>query len=188
MALDPDWITDMASVFADLIIGLYEELFALEGKPDGIFFYEDMGFKARPFMSPDMYRELIQPAHKKTCDWAHGLGLPVVMHSCGQVRSLLPGMIEAGIDCLQAMEVKAGMDVLEIFKTYGDKISLMGGLDTRFVANNDIPGIKAELELKIPVLKKGNGFIFHSDHSIPESTEYDTYKYFLDYGRKLGTY
>ncbi|MCL1910527.1 MAG: hypothetical protein FWG05_06305, partial [Kiritimatiellaeota bacterium] len=71
---------------------------------------------------------------------------------------------------------------------YGDKISLMGGLDTRFVAVNDIAGIKRELELKIPILKKGNGFIFHSDHSIPESTEYDTYKFFLDYGRELGTY
>lgn len=188
MALDPDWVLEMADVYSDLMIAMWEDLFATSGKPDGLWFYEDMGFKGRPFMSPDMYREMILPAHKKTIDFAHAQGLPVVMHSCGFVEPLLPGMIEAGIDCLQAMEVKAGMDLLRIHKTFGEKIALMGGLDVRPVASNDRPGIKRELEWKIPIVKQGNGFIFHSDHSIPESTEYDTYAYFLELGRKLGTY
>ena len=186
MALDPEWVTEMADLYASLIIALYEELFALEGKPDGIWFYEDMGFKGRPFMSPEMYRELIMPAHKRTCDWAHSHGLKVVMHSCGYIRPLLPLMIESGIDALQAMEVKAGMDVLEIYEQFGDRIALMGGLDVRAIATNDKAWVKRELETKIPILKKRNGFILHSDHSIPESTEYETYKYFLDLGRELG--
>ena len=188
MALDPDWILEMADVFSDLIIGIHEELFAAEGKPDGIWFYEDMGFKGRPFMSPEMYRELILPAHKKTFDWAHGLGLPVVVHSCGFVEALVPGLVEAGMDALQAMEVKAGMDMLKLYDMFGEKISFIGGLDVRPVATNNIPAIKAELDAKIPIVKKRNGFILHSDHSIPESTEYETYRYFLDYGRELGTY
>lgn len=188
MALDPDWVLEMADTYASLLIGLFEELFARGGKPDGIWFFEDMGFKGRPFMSPDMYKELIQGAHKRTIDFAHAHNLPVIMHSCGFVEPLLPGMIEAGIDCLQAIEVKAGMDVLKIHREYGNKIALMGGLDVRPVANNDLAGIRRELESKLPVLKQGNGFIFHSDHSIPESTDYDSYRYFLDTGLKLGTY
>jgi len=188
MALDPDWVLEMAHVFSDLIINLWEELFAKVGKPDGVWYYEDMGFKGRPFMSPDMYRELIMPAHKKSFDWAHGHGLPVVVHSCGMVDSFVPSLVEAGMDCLQAMEVKAGMDLLKLYKDFGEKISFIGGLDVRPVATNNIPAIKAELDAKIPLVKKRNGFILHSDHSIPESTEYDTYRYFLDYGRKLGTY
>jgi hypothetical protein len=35
-----------------------ELLFAEEGWPDGVWYYEDMGFKHRPFMSPRMYREI----------------------------------------------------------------------------------------------------------------------------------
>ncbi len=188
MALDPEWVLEMADVYANLMIGLWEQMFAAGGKPDGIWFYEDMGFKGRPFMSPDMYRELIMPAHKKTIAFAHAQGLPVVMHSCGFVEPLIPSMIEAGIDCLQAMEVKAGMDLLRIYDHYGDKIALMGGLDVRPIASNDLAGIKRELELKIPIVKQRNGFILHSDHSIPESTDYETYAYFLELGRKLGTY
>ncbi|OQA81969.1 MAG: methylcobalamin:coenzyme M methyltransferase [Lentisphaerae bacterium ADurb.Bin242] len=188
MALDPEWVSEMAATYADLNIRLMEILFAEEGQPDGIWFYEDMGFKGRPFMSPDMYRELIMPHHRKLIDFAHGRGLPVIMHSCGFVEPLLPYMVEAGIDCLEAMEVKAGMDLLRIYKNFGDRISLMGGLDVRPVVANDFEGIRRELESKIPFAKKNYGFIFHSDHSIPESVEYDTYRYFLDLGRKLGTY
>jgi len=188
MALDPELTQDMANTFAQLTVDLMEILFAEEGTPDGIWFYEDMGFKGRPFMSPDMYREILQPAHKKTIDYAHSRKLPVIMHSCGFVEPLLPGMIEAGIDCLQAMEVKAGMDLLRIYKNYGEKIALMGGIDVRPIGLNDLEGIRRELESKIPFVMQNNGYILFSDHSIPESTEYETYKYFLDLGRKLGTY
>ena len=188
MALDPDWVADMANTFADLQIHLLETLFAREGKPDGIWFYEDMGFKERPFMSPDMYRELIYPAHRKTVDFCHGQGLPVIMHSCGFVEPLLPHMLEAGIDCLQVIEVKAGMDPLRIHRNYGDRLSLCGGMDARNLVKNNRDAIRAELALKIPVLKSNNGYILHSDHSIPETCTYETYRFFVDEGLRLGTY
>ena len=65
-----------------------------------------MGFKQRPFMSPDMYNDIVKPGHKLTFDYAHSHDLPVVIHSCGFVEPLLPGMIEAGIDCLQVIEIR----------------------------------------------------------------------------------
>ncbi len=188
MALDPDWVLEMAEVYADLNIHLMETLFAEEGQPDGIWFYEDMGFRGRPFMSPDMYRELIMPSHKKLIDFVHGRGMKVIMHSCGFVEPLLPHMVEAGIDCLEAIEVKAGMDLLRIYKNFGDRIALMGGLDVRPVATNDPDGIRRELESKIPFVKQNYGFILHSDHSIPESTKYDSYRYFVELGLELGRY
>ena len=60
----------MVTTFADLTIELQEILFAEEGCPDGIWYYEDMGFKERPFMSPAMYGEIIQPAHTRTIGFA----------------------------------------------------------------------------------------------------------------------
>ena len=188
MALDPDWIRDMIQVYSDLTITLQEILFAKEGQPDGIWYYEDMGFKDHPFLSPGMYDELILPAHKRTIDFAHGRGMPVIMHSCGFVEPLLPGMVKAGIDCLQAIEVKAGMDPIRIFKQYGDVLSLMGGLDVRVLCANDRAAIDRELETKIPILKQNFGYCLHSDHSIPPEVEYDTLQYFIEKGLALGTY
>ena len=169
-------------------INLMEILFAREGKPDGIWFYEDMGFKERPFMSPEMYRELIKPAHRRTIGFAHSLGLPVIMHSCGFVEPLLPDMVEAGIDCLQVIEVKAGMDLLRIQRNFGDRLSLCGGMDARNLVANDREAIRRELAEKIPAVKGNCGYILHSDHSIPTTTEYQTYRYFVDEGLRLGKY
>jgi uroporphyrinogen decarboxylase len=189
MALDPDWIRDMVDTFTDLTIGMWELLFNEAGFPDGIFFYEDMGFKEKPFMSPDMYRELIQPAHKRSIDWAHAHGLKVIMHSCGFIEPLLPGMIEAGIDMLQAMEVKAGMDVLRLNQLYGDKIGFMGNIDIREIASNDRRRIDAELQKKIlPLMASKTPFILSSDHSTPPDVNYDSFLYFRDRGLELGRY
>jgi len=188
MATDPDWVKDMANTFADLTIALQEILFAEEGAPDGIWYYEDMGFKYRPFMSPDMYREIIKPAHARTIAHAHALGLPVIMHSCGFVEPLLPDMVDAGIDCLQVIEVKAGMDPLRIQENFGDRLVLFGGMDARNLVANDRDAIRAELAEKIPTLMENSGYILHSDHSIPTTTEYETYRFFVDEGLRLGTY
>lgn len=188
MALDPDWVKDMVNTYADLTINLMEILFAEEGKPDGIWFYEDMGFKNRPFMSPDMYDEIIKPGHVKTINYCHSIGLPVIMHSCGFVEPLLPGMVDAGIDCLQVIEIKAGMDLLRIKKNFGDKIVLCGGMDARNLVANDLDAIRKELEEKIPVVKENSGYILHSDHSIPDTCNYETYRYFVDEGLRLGSY
>ncbi len=188
MALDPDWVKDMCDVFATLTIDLMEILFAAEGVPDGIWFYEDMGFKQRPFMSPAMYRDIIFPAHQRTCDYAHARGLPVVMHSCGYVEPLLEGMIEAGIDCLQAMEVKAGMDLLKLKARYGDRIAFCGGLDIRELESNDLDRVRALIDATVPAAMDPSGYILHTDHSVSSRVDYETYRTFVEYGLKVGTY
>jgi len=188
MALDPDWVKDMCTVYSELTVTLQEMLFAEEGLPDGIWYYEDMGFKAKPFMSPAMYKEIIWPAHKRTFGLAHSKGLPVIVHSCGYVEALVPGLIEAGMDCLQAMEVKAGMDLPELKAKYGDRIAFIGGMDIRALETNDRSAVEAELVKKLPAAMAGSGYVLGSDHSVSDRVDYETYKFFVDRGLEMGAY
>jgi len=186
MADDPDWVRDMAMTYADMIINHWEVLLSEEGRPDAIFYYEDMGFKGRPFMSPAMYREIIKPGHRKLFDFAHSMGLPVLVHSCGYIKPLIPDLIDAGMDCLQAVEVKAGMDLVELFKEFGDRISFFGGIDARALVANDRSWIERELREKLPFLiNNGGGYILRSDHSIPPQVDYETMRFFLERGREV---
>ena len=186
MALDPDWVKDMVMTFADFTLMHMEVLFEEEGLPDAFYFYEDMGFKERPFMSPAMYRDIMLPGHKKLFDYAHSHGCKVLVHSCGFVEGFVPGLVEAGMDCLQAMEVKAGMDMPRIAKAFGDRISFCGNIDIRILASNDRQAIDRELNRKIiPVLEMGSGYILHTDHSIPPDVEYDTLKWFFEHGSRI---
>ena len=186
MALDPDWVRDMVTTYSDFTLRHLDALFAEEGKPDFMYYYEDMGFKDKPFMSPAMYDEIMFAGHKRLFDHAHALGLPVMLHSCGYVAPLVPGLIRAGIDCLQAMEVKAGMNLPELARHYGDRIAFCGGVDIREVASNDRGRIDRELLRAVaPILRQGCSFILHSDHSIPPDVEHDTLHYFFDRGRRI---
>ena len=189
MALDPDWVKDMVVTYAEWTIMHLETLFAEEGRPDGMFFFEDLGFKGRPFMSPAMYKDIMFPGHRRLFDWSHSLGLAVILHSCGFVEPLVPDLVEAGIDCLQAMEVKAGMDMPRLAERFGDRIAFFGNIDVRALIANDRGWIDRELNTKIPpVISRhgGGGYILHTDHSEPPEVDYDTMRYFIERGRTTG--
>jgi uroporphyrinogen decarboxylase len=188
MALDPDWFQDMCEVYTTLNINLLEILFEQEGLPDGMWIWDDLGFKNKPFMSPAMYKDLLFPAHQRLFQWAHSKGLPVIMHSCGYVEPLVPALIEAGIDCLQPMEVKAGMDLVKLKKAFGDQIAFMGGMDARTLVSYDLAAVQAELETKLPAAMQNSGYVLQVDHSVPYQVDYDTYKFFVEKGLAMGTY
>lgn len=188
MAMDPDWIRDMCDVLVTLSIKLLEILFERESLPDGLWVWDDLGFKHRPFMAPAMYRELIFPTHKRLFDFAHARGLPIVLHCDGLIESLIPHLIEAGIDCLQPLEVKAGMDLLKIKRLYGDRLALIGGMDVRELISNDLDRVRRELETKMPAVMAGSGYVLQVDHSVPNQVNYETYKYFVEKGLEIGTY
>jgi uroporphyrinogen decarboxylase len=123
--------------------------------------------------------------HKLLFDYAHSIGCKVIVHSCGYVEPLIPGLIRAGMDCLQAMEVKAGMNLPALFDKFGEEITFFGGFDVRVLIENDINQINKEFEKVSYVVKNGGGYILHSDHSEPPEIEYETIKYFLEKGKSL---
>ncbi len=185
MALDPDWIKDMVKTYVDFLIMHSDRLFEKEGKPDGLYLYEDMGFKFKPFMSPQMYKDIMFEGHKNLFDFIHSKDCHVIVHSCGYVEPLVPMLIEAGMDCLQAMEVKAGMNLPELFKQFGDRIAFFGGFDARALVENNREWIDKEFRERVdPVVKAGGSYILHSDHSEPPQVKFETLKYFVEQGKE----
>ncbi|TFH51851.1 MAG: hypothetical protein E4H01_00030 [Lysobacterales bacterium] len=188
MAEDPHWVGEMADLYATVTVRLLEILFEREGLPDGLWVWDDLGFKGRPFMSPAMYRAQIFPAHKKLFDFAHSRGLPVVLHCDGYVEALIPSLIEAGINCLQPLEIKAGMDLVKLKKRFGDQIALIGGMDERVLETNDLQAVEAQLLEKLPQAMAGSGYVLQVDHSVSPLVNYETYQYFVERGLEIGTY
>ena len=139
-------------------------------------------------MSTAMYRELVFPAHRKLFGFARAHKLPVVLHCDGFVEALIPSLIEAGIDCLQPLEVKAGMDLVRVKRNFGERIALIGGMDARALETNDLSAVRRELESKLPVAMSGSGYVLQVDHSVSPLVEYETYRYFVDQGLAIGTY
>ena len=80
------------------------------------------------------------------------------------------------------------MDILELKKTYGSAISFMGGIDVRAMADADPSVIEREISTKIPFSKSGGGYIYHSDHSVPDNISFEQYRRVMELVARYGRY
>ena len=185
LLLDPGWIRDFNRVYTDFYKAHFQLLFDELGKPDGIWIYEDLGYKSGLFASPKTLRKLVIPYYAELVDFFHSLGLPVVLHSCGNVTQALPLIVGAGFDALQPMEVKAGCDPFAFAEQYGDKLAFIGGMDVRFLETNEPEVIEREVTRLVEGMKaRGARYFFHSDHSITPLVDYDSYRRAVDVYRE----
>jgi uroporphyrinogen decarboxylase len=175
MAMEPDYVRDMFEVHTRLNIEMLQ-LLADTGLPiDGTFFAEDMAYKGRLMFSQKMYRTLLKDLHRQFFDFCHRQGWKVIMHSCGCLMDLVPDLVESGLDCLQALEVKAGMDTLGLKTRFGSRLALMGGVDARLFSEASDDEFEARVTQLLARLKPDGGYIFMSDHSIPPSVDFASY-------------
>ena len=175
MMTDPDWMKDMFVTNAQVCVDITEEMMGRGMVFDAGWIFDDLGFRDHQFFPPDAYRELLMPAHKLICDCFKSRGIPMILHTCGYNMEFIPLYIEAGFDCIQPLEVKAGNDMLKLKKDYGDVLTFMGGIDVRAMASDNPDDIVKEISTKIPVMKKGGGYIYHSDHSVPDNVSFQQY-------------
>lgn len=186
---DKDWIHDFCQVYLDHFRTHYEVIFREAGLPDGFFLYEDFGFRNRLFCSPKTMAEMIMPYEKQLVSFFKDYGLPVILHSCGDARQAVPLIIDAGFDCLQPMEAKAGNSVIEFAETYGSQLAYMGNINVVPLCTNDRAQVEAEVVPKVRRMKELRiPYLFHSDHSIPPDINYDTYRYAVELFRENSTY
>jgi uroporphyrinogen decarboxylase len=180
-ALDPGWIHDFSRTYTDFYQGCFSRVFDAVGKPDGVWFSEDLGYRNGLFCSPAMLREFILPYYKEMVGFLHARGIPVILHSCGAVEEALPVIVEAGFDALHPMERKAGCDPLRFAARYGDQLTFFGGIDARlFEAGEPAALARGITEIMDGFRKMGARYVFSSDHSLSTRTGYRTYLYALD--------
>jgi uroporphyrinogen decarboxylase len=186
MIEDPEWIADIFNFCLDISLTLLDRIWDAGYTFDSLFWCDDMGFKHNQFFSLRTYRELLKPAHARAVAWAHAKGIPAHLHSCGDVRKFVPDLVEIGIDALNPLEVKAGMDPYELKRTYGDKLVLHGGLNA--LLYDDIDATEAEIRKLVPAMKEHGGYIFSSDHSVPSSVSLEGFGRIVSLAKELGRY
>ena len=188
LALEPEWIADMAETFTDRIIGDYQLCLDAGMEPEGLWTYGDMAYNHATFCSPAMYRELIWPQHVRLATFAHDNGMKFIYHTDGDVNGVIDMYLEAGFDCLQPLEAKAKMDLRELAPKYGDKLAFFGNVDIMVMGTNDKAKIEEEVRSKLAAGMATKGYLYHSDHSVPPMVSWETYQFVLSLIEKYGYY
>ena len=169
----------------EFITALYDKLFELQKKFFGnyleqvgkyvnvIGYADDLGMQDRPQISPEIYRNIIKPYHKKIFNFIHEItDAKILLHSCGAIFPLIGDLIDAGVDILNPVQVTAkDMQPSKLKEAFGDKIIFWGGIDEQHIIPKGTPSeIYAEVERMINIMGRNGGYIIAPAHNIQDDT------------------
>jgi len=131
---------------------------------------DDFGTQQSLLLSIKMFRELILPYYKRGLDWVHqNTKMKVLLHSDGALFSLIPYLIEMGVDILNPVQVNVkDMDAVKLKQAYGGKIAFWGAAaDCQETLPFGTPDeVAREVEHNVKTLAPGGGLVCAAVHNI----------------------
>lgn len=157
--------------FLDQVLGVVDFDFAVG--------WEDICFKSGPIVSVDFFKNVVVPRYKRINKKLKASGIDVWYVDCdGDVRQILPLLLESGINCLFPNEVNGSGHPSELLNEYGKELRIMGGFDKMKLAEGP-EVIKNYMETLVPLVERG-GYIPFCDHLCPPNVKQQDYLYYLD--------
>ena len=168
MALQPELAAALIRKVTDYLFPAIERLCREAGDSFDIFYIADDFCTARgPLISPAMFRQYIKPYLARIAEIVHAHGKKFLLHTCGSVRTLLPEIIEAGVDLLEPIQTSAaGMAVEGLKRDFGARLAFYGSIDLINVLSQGTPeDVRREVLKNFRVLGEGGGFIVGPGHT-----------------------
>ncbi len=163
----------MLHKFMDLQMAFWEKMFkTLEGIPiDVVQMADDFAGQNGMLISPRSYRKSLKPLHKEMFDYIHSkCDAKIFFHSCGAIRSVIPDLIDVGVDILNPVQVNAsGMDSAELKQEFGKDITFWGGgvdTQTAFDESHTPEEVRRDVRRRLEDFMPGGGFVFNTVHNI----------------------
>lgn len=180
MVEDPAFVEEMADFWKNFVSRILDRFFE-KAECDHILINEDMAYKEKSMISPQMAKRFLAPCWKTWSEKARKHGCKLIeIDSDGYIGELIPVWIESGVNVCTPIEIAAGNNLVEYRKRFGMNMAYRGGVDKRAIAK----GGKALEEAMsfIPLLLEEGGYIPSCDHGVPPDISWNN---FIEYGRLL---
>ena len=168
----PEFIHELFERQIDIAIANYKKLWDRVGSKVDVVFTcgTDFGTQDSQFCSADTFRSLWIPYYKRMNDWIHSnTTWKIFKHCCGSIVPLIPGMIDAGFDILNPVQINAkDMDPKKLKNEFGKYLTFWGGgIDTQKILPLATPEeVKTHVREQCEIFGKGGGFVFNAVHNI----------------------
>ncbi len=158
-------LADLKIEFWDALLDEIGDVIDIVGEGD------DYGTQQSQLISPEQFRENYKPHFKRILSFIKSKSphVKIMFHSCGNVRPIIPDLIEMGVDILNPVHITAtGMEPFQLKKDFGDDIVFWGGgVDTQYVLpSGTLQEITDDVKRNIDALAPGGGFVFSAVHNI----------------------
>jgi uroporphyrinogen decarboxylase len=151
----------------------------------GMWVSEDLGDSKSAFFSIDDFREHFLPYLNELIDYIDGLGVPVLLHSCGNIGAYLDDLAQTRIASVHPLQRTAGMDLKTVKEKYGSRFCIIGNIDSsKTLPFGTIGDVKAEVAGAVDIGINGGGYILASDHSLHDGIPVENIVEMFRFGRE----
>jgi len=162
---DPELVRTIADDLAEFWIATYSGAL-VDARVDQVTFFEDMCATKGPLMGPEMFREFLAPAYRKTIGALKEMGVRELwMDSDGNVKPLIPEMLKCGLTGTGPCEVNSGMDAEELREAF-PTFNLGGGIDKRALTAGTAE-IEEEVKRRFHTAWRKGRYVPSLDHGAP---------------------
>ena len=178
-AMRQDYLHQVFEKEIDIAIANYEKLWAALGDKIDVVLTcgTDFGSQESQFCSIDTFRELWLPHYRRMNDWIHQhTTWKIFKHSCGAIITILPGLIEAGFDIINPVQINAkDMDSRRLKEEFGSQLTFWGGgVDTQKILPFGTPDeIRRHVMGQCEILGRDGGFDFNAVHNVQANVPVD---------------
>lgn len=174
----PAMVEDMVETACQLVEHSLDQLLP-HFKFDYAAGWEDIAYKSGPIVSPKWFHRVITPRYKRISDRLKAHGVDIWWIDCdGDVRPILPHMMEGGVNCLFPYEVNSCTHPGDLLQEYGKDLRIMGGFD-KIEMGKGREAIRRYMDTLVPLVERG-GYIPFCDHRCPPNVHPDDYLFYLD--------
>lgn len=174
----PELVHEILRHYRCRAMGMLERYMA-DAHPDCVSIGEDFCYRSGCFVSPAIFREFFIPHYREEVEYARTFGVQLTLvDSDGFTEPVISLLEEAGINCLQAFEPRAGNDIVRVRANHSHFV-IWGGLDKYLMDQGDSAVIDAEIDRKVPPLLARGGYFPGIDHGLPPTARYRSYLHFM---------
>ena len=185
---DPGLLTEVFRISNEFFIEASRR--SVNSGCDGIWVSEDLGDSHSVLCSIEHFKRYVLPYLAELVERVDGLGVPAILHSCGNIMDFLGEIQKTKICAVHPLQRTAGMDLKHMKREFGKRFCLIGNIDSsRTLAYGTLSDVENEVRESIDIAAKGGGYVLASDHSIhtgiPVENAIQMFRTCKEYGRGI---
>jgi uroporphyrinogen decarboxylase len=173
LAMDESFVAEVFERVATIQFKALETIFALDHVA-GVWVVDDVAFGTGPMISPTALKKHVFSWYKKVGQRCHDKNRIFLMHSDGDLSTLMDDLIAMDLDVIQPIDPSC-MDMAKVKKQWGDRICLIGNVSNELLRSATTQEIEARVKELLRDAAPGGGFALGSGNSVPNWAKYENY-------------
>jgi uroporphyrinogen decarboxylase len=186
LIMDEQLVADVFRNVAEIQFQGLEQIFEMS-HVGAVWVVDDLAFGTGPMISPQAFRDHVFPWYSEMATRCHRNELLFIMHSDGDVTTLMEDIIDIGVDVLQPIDPTC-MDIVRVKELYGDRLCLVGNVSNELLRSGTPAAVEERVKYLIRNVAPGGGYCVGSGNSVPEWARFENYMAMREATLKYGSY